>query len=152
MEFFRLARRSDDAFFPPSFSSLFSLYFFPLSLLPPPPHSSQNMSLSSSPQENTALLPHTNEEKKISSKDRIAGWSVTAGVLIFAGLVASVLVRIPLSVFSYHPLFMTIFTVAATEGRYICACVYLELILAYIGIKASPGCNRQKLRNKRNKD
>lgn len=140
----------------PFFLHLFHLcslsIFFSFVLTTSPPHSSQNMSLSSSPQENTALLPHTNEEKKISSKDRIAGWSVTAGVLIFAGLVASVLVRIPLSVFSYHPLFMTIFTVAATEGRYICACVYLELILAYIGIKASPGCNRQKLRNKRNKD
>lgn len=49
-------------------------------------------------------------------KDRLSRWSITSGLVLFTSLIASVLVRIPFNLFTYHPLFMTLFIVLVTEG------------------------------------
>lgn len=55
------------------------------------------------------------KEKK-TRKDIYANISIALGLTLFVGLIGSVLVRIPLNVFTYHPIFMTLFIVLITEG------------------------------------
>ncbi|KAI8638678.1 eukaryotic cytochrome b561-domain-containing protein [Parasitella parasitica] len=63
-------------------------------------------------------LTHQQQQSQIqwNRKDVCAKWSIISGLALFVGLVVSVLVRIPLSIFTYHPIFMTTFVVLVTEG------------------------------------
>lgn len=65
--------------------------------------------------EQTPLLVN-NDTKSILNKDRLSKWSIISGLVLFVSLVASVLVKIPFNVFTFHPLFMTLFIVLVTEG------------------------------------
>ncbi|KAI9008980.1 eukaryotic cytochrome b561-domain-containing protein [Phycomyces nitens] len=51
-----------------------------------------------------------------TKQDRLAGYATHFGVALFAALILSVLVRLPLGVFTYHPVGMTLFVVLITEG------------------------------------
>ncbi|ORY95487.1 eukaryotic cytochrome b561-domain-containing protein [Syncephalastrum racemosum] len=64
-------------------------------------------------QEQMPLLPDIPSRRPF---DALSMLSVRLGLLLFAALVLSVLARVPLSVFSYHPFFMTLFIVLFTEG------------------------------------
>jgi hypothetical protein len=65
--------------------------------------------------ETTPFLQH-NSGPNHSKKDKLSFWSIQAGLLLFVGLVGSVLVRLPFNVFTYHPLFMVPFIILVTEG------------------------------------
>lgn len=64
--------------------------------------------------EETPLL-NTNQTAQ-SSRERLGNYSITSGLLLFVALVGSVLVRIPFNLFTFHPLFATLFIVFVTEG------------------------------------
>lgn len=72
------------------------------------PHIQQN-------DEETPLLV-TNDKKSQLRQDKYAKWSIQAGLVLFVSLIVSVLVRIPFNVFTFHPIFMTLFIVLVTEG------------------------------------
>jgi hypothetical protein len=77
------------------------------------------MSSSSIDYEGSPLLgAHQDPQKHIVSNkgDVYAKWSITAGLVLFAALVLSVLVRLPVNVFTFHPVFITLFIILATEG------------------------------------
>jgi hypothetical protein len=65
--------------------------------------------------EETPLLV-TDDKKSQLKQDKIAKWSIQAGLILFVPLIVSVLVRIPFNVFTFHPIFMTLFIVLVTEG------------------------------------
>ncbi|CEJ04883.1 hypothetical protein RMCBS344292_18834 [Rhizopus microsporus] len=48
--------------------------------------------------------------------DKYAHGSIIFGLALFIALVGSVLVRIPFNIFTFHPIFMTLFIVLLTEG------------------------------------
>lgn len=48
--------------------------------------------------------------------DIYAKLSIATGLALFVVLVLSVLVRLPVNVFTFHPLFITVFIILATEG------------------------------------
>ncbi|PHZ16289.1 uncharacterized protein RHIMIDRAFT_197516 [Rhizopus microsporus ATCC 52813] len=48
--------------------------------------------------------------------DKYAHGSIIFGLALFIALIGSVLVRIPFNVFTFHPIFMTLFIVLLTEG------------------------------------
>lgn len=56
------------------------------------------------------------ELNSIIRKDRLSRWSIISGLVLFVSLIGSVLVRLPFNLFTYHPLFMTLFIVLVTEG------------------------------------
>ncbi|KAI7875605.1 hypothetical protein K492DRAFT_173199 [Lichtheimia hyalospora FSU 10163] len=68
--------------------------------------------------ENTLLLNHNVMKipSRESLKDKASVIVLNAGLLLFIGLVVSVLVRIPFNLFTYHPIFMTLFIICCTEG------------------------------------
>jgi hypothetical protein len=68
-------------------------------------------------EEQTPLL-QTAEPKASIKKDKCGQFSLISGLVLFVGLVLSVLVRIPFNVFTYHPIFMTLFIVLSTEGKF----------------------------------
>jgi hypothetical protein len=70
--------------------------------------------------EETPLLNNQQEDQQKhiteNKRDIYAKWSITSGLVLFVALVLSVLVRLPVNVFTFHPLFITVFIVLATEG------------------------------------
>lgn len=66
--------------------------------------------------EEAPLLSDTNTRTGILKKDKLSKLSIAAGLALFAGLVGSVLVRQPFSIFAFHPIFMTLFLILVTEG------------------------------------
>ncbi|KAI7891278.1 eukaryotic cytochrome b561-domain-containing protein [Mucor mucedo] len=69
----------------------------------------------SSNDEQIPLLVDNNLNTTIRN-DRLSKWSIISGLALFVSLVGSVLVRLPFNLFTYHPLFMTLFIVLVTEG------------------------------------
>ncbi|CAO3696700.1 unnamed protein product [Rhizopus stolonifer] len=51
-----------------------------------------------------------------SKKDNYANLSIILGLVLFVGLTGSVVIRIPFSAFTFHPVFMMLFIVLMTEG------------------------------------
>ncbi|CAO3609097.1 unnamed protein product [Cunninghamella blakesleeana] len=69
--------------------------------------------------EQTPLVNNYNNDPTLGSitkKDKNGLLLIRFGQISFALFILSVLVRIPLSVFSFHPFFMTIFILILTEG------------------------------------
>ncbi|RCH82075.1 hypothetical protein CU098_005425, partial [Rhizopus stolonifer] len=54
--------------------------------------------------------------KFYSKKDNYANLSILLGLALFVVLIGSVVARIPFSVFTFHPVFMTLFIILVTEG------------------------------------
>ncbi|KAL0096629.1 eukaryotic cytochrome b561-domain-containing protein [Phycomyces blakesleeanus] len=69
-----------------------------------------------SDQETPLLGPRATPFGPKTKQDRLAGYSTHLGIGLFTVLVLSVLIRLPLSVFTIHPVFMTIFVVSISEG------------------------------------
>ncbi|KAI8047390.1 eukaryotic cytochrome b561-domain-containing protein [Gilbertella persicaria] len=65
-------------------------------------------------EETTPLINRFSSSQE--KKDAYSKWSITTGLILFVSLILSVLVRIPFNIFTFHPVFMTIFIVLATEG------------------------------------
>ncbi|KAI8380343.1 eukaryotic cytochrome b561-domain-containing protein [Blakeslea trispora] len=63
--------------------------------------------------EHSSLLDTTGKPDK---RDTYAKWSILAGVATFVALVLSVLVRLPVNLFTGHPVFMMVLVICATEG------------------------------------
>ncbi|KAI8878661.1 hypothetical protein K501DRAFT_258179 [Backusella circina FSU 941] len=69
-----------------------------------------------STEEQTPLLTGRPKSKTNTQQDKYGHYSLVTGLVLFVGLILSVLVRIPFNVFTYHPIFMTLFIVLSTEG------------------------------------
>ncbi|CDS10675.1 hypothetical protein LRAMOSA11161 [Lichtheimia ramosa] len=68
--------------------------------------------------EDSPLLNHNvmKTHSRESLKDKASAIVLNAGLLLFIGLVISVLVRVPFNLFTYHPIFMILFITCCTEG------------------------------------
>lgn len=65
--------------------------------------------------EETPLLLNTNGTAQ-SPREMVGKYSIISGLVLFVALVGSVLVRIPFNLFTFHPIFATLFIVLVTEG------------------------------------
>ncbi|KAI8368337.1 eukaryotic cytochrome b561-domain-containing protein [Choanephora cucurbitarum] len=63
--------------------------------------------------ENQPLL---NNPPVVKKQDTYGKWSIMAGVGLFVALVLSVLVRLPVNIFTGHPIFMVLLIIFVTEG------------------------------------
>lgn len=68
--------------------------------------------------ETTPILGGPEQQQKLITikNDKVSFWSIQLGLLLFVALVASVLIRLPFNLFTYHPLFMVPFIILVTEG------------------------------------
>ena len=64
-------------------------------------------------------------------KDVIFGFAIQSGLLLFLGLVIAVLVQIPFNYRVLHPIFMMLFIVSITEGKYSNGYIYIYICLIY---------------------